>query len=126
MTVYLSHDYTTGISQGGLLHPNPATVDMVIYSYIIINKLIKENVFIHSNFQRILATDVTLNALADDDCFLSSNFCEDGHSTQKLERMIIWASTNTLINNYCSMENNVLAETRTTGKESVKQLASKS
>lgn len=53
----------------------------------------------------------------DDDCLLPSDFCEDGHSTQKLERMIIWASTNTLINNYCSMENNVLAETRTTGKD---------
>lgn len=117
-----SHNYIKGISRGSLLHPNPSTVNMVTYNYIIINKLIKEDVYKHSNQQRTLATDVTLSALADDECLLPIDFCEDGHNSLKLGRMIIWASTNILLNNYCSKENNMLAQARATGKSRKRKL----
>lgn len=107
------HQYISGISRGGLLHPAPCSVQLVMYNYIITNKLTQEPIFQKAYNQRTLVMEATYKALRDDETLLSTDICEDGHQSQKLEKMIIWASTNALLNNYCSKENNVLAVKKT-------------
>lgn len=101
-----NHSYIQGLSRGSLLYPDDITTNIVMYNYIIINKLAKNPLFIHSMNQRNLATELTLNALAEDDALFHSDVCGGGHSTEKVEKMIIWASTNALLNNFCARENN--------------------
>lgn len=71
---------------------------------------------IHSNKQRTLAIEVTLTALTDEDCLLPTDCCEGGRVSLKLGKMVLWASANTLLSNYYSKENNMLAKNRETGK----------
>ena len=41
--------------------------------------------------------------------------CENGHSLEKIERMIVWASTNSLLNNYCQRENDSIHAKKVNG-----------
>lgn len=109
-----SHNYIDGISRGSLMHPDPVTTRIVMYNYIVINKMAQDPQFHKIINQRIVASEVTLNILADDDALLPEDSCHAGHNTEKIEKMIVWASTNALMNNYCSKENNAIAERKTT------------
>ena len=40
--------YFQGINRGFLLYPNDVTTNLVLYNYIIINKLVKNPSFLHS------------------------------------------------------------------------------
>lgn len=101
------------------MHPNPITTDIVMYNYIIINKMAKDPYFHKVSNQRLLASSVTLKILGDHDALLPVDSCHAGHSGDTIEKWVIWASTNALLNNYCSKENNLLAETKAsnTGKK---------
>ena len=111
-----NHSYIQGISRGSLLYPDDTTTNIVLYNYIIINKLAKDPVFVHSINQRNLATELTLNALTDDDALFYNDFCGSGHSSEKLERMIVWASTNALLNNFCARENDSIVANKSMQK----------
>ena len=100
--------YIQGISRGALLYPDDAVVNIVLYNYIVITKLIEKPEFTKSLYQRNLATEISLNVLLDNDAFLPLNNCENGHCIGKIQKMILWASTNALLNNFCSRENDRL------------------
>ena len=104
-----SHSYIDAVSRGSLMHPDTATTNIVMYNYIVINRLTKHPHFLQNANQRNIASHITLNNLADDDALLPFDCCDAHHSSEKIERMIVWASTNTLLNNFCSKENNILA-----------------
>lgn len=103
-----SHSYTEGISRGSLMHPNIVVTNIVMYSYIVINKLAQNPHFHQLSNQRIVATTITLKVLADHDALFPVDLCEGGHHTEELQNKIVWAATNTLLNNYCFKENNYL------------------
>lgn len=103
-----SHNYIDAVSRGSLMHPDAITTNVVMYNYIIINKLTRHPHFLQTVNQRKVANKITLNALADDDGYFPVDSCDAGHSAERIVHMIVWASTNALINNYCSKENNNL------------------
>ena len=50
---------------------------------------------------------ITLNVLADYELLFNVDTCDEGHNIEKIQRMFVWSSTNTLLNNFCSKENNI-------------------
>lgn len=112
-----NHSYIQGINRGSLLHPDEAVVNIIMYNYIVVNKLTQRPEFLKSLNQRSLATDCSLNALTDNDVVLLNASCNDGHSTENTVKMLLWASSNTLLNNYCARENDRLNESRKLGKK---------
>ena len=42
------NSYFQGINRGSLLYPNDVTTNLVLYNYIVINKLVKNPSFLHS------------------------------------------------------------------------------
>ena len=54
------NSYFQGINRGSLLYPNDVTTNLVLYNYIIINKLVKFLCFLHSINQRKLTMYITL------------------------------------------------------------------
>ena len=36
------------------------------------------------------------------------DYCGNGHSLEKIKHMIVWASTNSFLNNFCHRENDSL------------------
>lgn len=105
-----SYQYVDGISRGTLMRPNPLVTNIVIYNYVVINKMAQDQNFHRTGNQRVVGSTITYNRLADDEALISADSCDAGHSTEKIEKMIIWVATNILLNNYCSRENNVLTE----------------
>lgn len=104
------HSYLQGVSRGSLMHPDPIITRIVMYNYVVINKMSQDPNFHKITNHRSVATTVTHNILADHDALLPLDSCKEGHSAEKIEKIVIWASSNSLLNNYCSKENNVLAE----------------
>ena len=101
-----NNNYILGINRGTLLYPHESVVNIVLYNYITINKLTQCPDFIKSVYQRNLALSISLNVLADNDAFLPLNDCDAGHSIEKIQKMLIFASSNVLLNNYCRKNNN--------------------
>ena len=90
------------------MHPDIVVTNIVMYNYIVINKL-TQNPHLHQlPNQRTVATTITLKVLADRDDLFLVDLCEGAHHTEELENKIVWAATNTLLNNYCCKENNSL------------------
>lgn len=112
-----NNNYIQGISRGSLLYPDEAVVNIILYNYITVNKLTAYLQFIHSLNQRNVATEITINILADHDAFLPTNNCDNDHSINKIQKMLVWASTNALLNNFCAKENDNIDESKVTGKK---------
>ena len=97
--------YFQGINRGSLLDPNDVTTNLDLYNYIVINKLVKNPSFLHSMNQRKLSMYITLDVLANDELLFHVDLCGEGHRIEKIEKMIVWSSSNALLNNFCSKEN---------------------
>ena len=97
--------YFQGINRGSLLYPNDVTTNLVLYNYIVINKLVKNPSFLHSMNQRKLSMYMTLGVLANDELLFHVDSCGECHSIEKIEKMIVWSSSNALLNNFYSKEN---------------------
>ena len=100
------NSYFQVINRGSLLYPNNITTNFVLYNYVAIDKSIKNDSFLHSLKQRKLAMHITLNVLADYELLFNVDTCDEGHNIEKIQRMFVWSSTNALLNNFCSRENN--------------------
>ena len=84
-------------------YPNDVTTNLVLYYYIVINKLVKNPSFLHSMNQRKLSKYITLDVLANDELLFHVDSRGEGHSIEK--KMIVWSSSNALSNNFCSRAN---------------------
>ena len=100
------NSYFQGINRGSLLYPTDITTNFILYNSVLIDKLIKNNSFLHSLKQGKLAMHITLNVLADNELLFNVDTCDDGRNIEKIQRMFVWSSTNALLNNFCSRENN--------------------
>ena len=56
-----------------------------------------------------------LSILKEDEAHFQLEQCENGHQLEKIERMIVWASTNSLLNNYCQRENDSIHAKKVNG-----------
>ena len=99
------NSYFQGINRGSLLYPNDVTTNLVLYNYIVINELVKNPSFLHSMNQRKLSMYITMDVLANDELLFHVDSCGEGHSIEKIEKMIVWSSSNALFNNLCRKEN---------------------
>ena len=79
------NSYFQGINRGSLLYPNNVT-NLVLYNYIIINKLVKNPSFLHSINQRKLSMYITLDVLDNDELLFHVDSCGEGHSIEKIEK----------------------------------------
>ena len=52
-----------------------------------------------------MGSAIVLNTLADNDAFLPFGNCDAGHDIEKIQEILIFASVNTLLNNYCANSN---------------------
>ena len=80
------NSYFQGITRGSLLYPNDVTTNLVLYNYIVINKLVKNPSFLHSMNQRKLSMYMTLGVLANDELLFHVDSCGEGHSIKKKNR----------------------------------------
>ena len=113
------YDYIRGISRGKLPLPDTATVNIVRYNYVIVNKLIQTDRFKSAINQRLFVMNTTLDILQEDEVHLQS--CENGHSLEKIEKMIVWASTNSFLNNFCRRENDSILAKKSDGNSGKKR-----
>ena len=113
------NSYFQGINRGSLLYPNDIITNFVLFNYVVIDKLIKNNSFLYSLNQRKLAMHITLNALADNELLFNVDTCDKGHNLEKIQRMFVWSSTNALLNNFCSRENNNITINKLNKKENL-------
>lgn len=101
------NEYITGVSRGGLLYPNECVVLIVRFVHIIVDKLCKIPEFLVSTFQRRIATELAYSHVSDDESFAlhETETCSNGHSDEKLCKLIIWPAVNAFLNNYCRNAN---------------------
>ena len=99
------NSYFLGINRSSLLYPNDITTNFVLYNYVVIDKFIKDDYFLHSLNQRKLAMHITLNVFADNGLLFNVDTCEEGHNIENIQKMFVWSSINVLLNNFCSREN---------------------
>ena len=50
--------------------------------------------------QRKLSMYITLDVLANDELLFHIDSCGEGYSIEKIEKMIVWSSSNALLNNF--------------------------
>ena len=79
------NSYFQGINRGSQIYPNDVTTNLVLYNYIVINKLVKNPSFLHSMNQRKLSMYITMDVLANDELLFHVDSCGDGHSIEKIE-----------------------------------------
>lgn len=60
--------------------------------------------------------DISVNILANNDISFPNDCCDNGHCMEKVVKMLLWASSNTLLNNYCAREKSALSGTVKGGK----------
>ena len=53
--------------------------------------------------------------------FFNIDTCDEGHSIEKIQRMFVWSSTNALLNNFCSKENDIKNNKRSKKKKKKKE-----
>ena len=95
-----------GLSRGGLLYPTQDVIGIVLVCYVTIKKLSESDSFYTSSSQRKLAVNTCLTVL-DGECLMNSghaNFCAT-HDYSELVKMVVWATTNILLNNLCLKKN---------------------
>ena len=111
------------ITRGGLLYPCLEVVHISMLSYVIVNKLTFQKVFLNCFYQRKLVVECTTNALESED-FISMHQpnCPNGHSVEKLIKIVAWICTNTLLNNVCFKNNDEIVYNKHAKKRKLKTL----
>ena len=93
------------IDRGRLLYPNDISVNIVLYSYIVVSKLTKDERFLAMHNQRQVAHKIITDCLLENEVSFTNEFCDNGHSFCKISKLIIWKSCNVLLSNFCKQVN---------------------
>ena len=118
------NSYFQGINRGSLLQPNDITANFILYNYVVINKLTKDASFLRVENHRKIAMHITLDILAESDFLFHIDTCDEGHNMEKIEKMLLWSSTNSLLNNFCNKENDSITNKKTLNKRRKLQIFS--
>lgn len=97
------------LSRGGLLYPHDSVVNLVLYHYIIFNKLLEhfEEQFLNVYNKRNFVSQLVLKYLTEEGHLLHFRGCH-AHGEDRIANIIINSTTNTLLKNYCGKRNNQL------------------
>ena len=106
-----------GITRGGLKYPSEDVVAIVYYSYLVIDNLCASSAFQHS-------TTTLSVVMLEDLSIMRLDKCSNSHNTYHTVRMIVWASTNCLLNNYCSLKNDQVTQNKMAKKRKLATLTS--
>lgn len=106
------NSYILNCSRGGLCYPKSEILDVIIYSYIIVQKLISdtyEKRFLECENQRLVAIKLILFSIKDKEIYNLSSLCKD-HGLNVTIQKIVKCSVNTLLNNFCKKKNNEILQ----------------
>ncbi|XP_064470198.1 uncharacterized protein LOC135384947 [Ornithodoros turicata] len=104
------------LTRGGLKFPQPFVVNSVLYTELVVEKLMSEKhaVRFHAaRNQRQLVVNLTQSLL---DSFEDFDCCVNGHAPGLVLRHILCAATNTVLKNYCSKRNDRPLQQKPAGK----------
>lgn len=101
--------FINNIDRGRLLYPNDISVNIVLYSYIVVSKLTKDENFLAMHNQRQVAHRTIIDCLLENEVSFSSEFCDNGHSLCKISKLIVWKSCNVLLSNFCKQVNSKIS-----------------
>ncbi|XP_035217487.1 LOW QUALITY PROTEIN: uncharacterized protein LOC118190813 [Stegodyphus dumicola] len=96
--------FIRNLDRGNLKYPSEEVIQIVIYNYIIITKLLSPDHkvdFCEVQNQRSLVFKITSAILSSKEIYLESVNCPSSHSSEFLSSKIIWPSTNILLKNFC-------------------------
>ncbi|GBN97579.1 hypothetical protein AVEN_73551-1 [Araneus ventricosus] len=106
------------LSRGKLLYPQKCIVNVVLYSYVIMQKLCTTSEeFLKFPNQKHLATEIIFNILVSEEQLHDYGECISGHKPEKVYRMVIWSAANSLLNNYCKKLSDELHNSSKAGKK---------
>ena len=94
--------------RGGLRFPSEFPVMIVTYTFVTLQKLLSNETFLKNQNQRTYACAIVVDAISDFDIF-SDAYCEE-HSKFEISKRIIFITCNIILNNFCKLTNNSIAE----------------
>ena len=106
-------------SRGSLCYPEEDVLTCVVYTFVIVQKLLKEpneRVFLQQRNQRHVVVTLTIEALSYCELLLGHDCHKIGHSTKDIVIKIVTTATNILLNNYVKKMNDKFS------KKTVQQL----
>ena len=112
----IENELISKMTRGGLLYPSSDIVQMVMINCIVVNKLSKIAELHFSMSQHQLVFDTTMCAIASEELnsFIFKESCKNNHGSLRLAKLILWASTNTLLNYLCFKYNDKLVQEKRT------------
>lgn len=99
------------MDRGGLKFPREFPVHVVMYSFIILTKLLTDDAFLKVNNQRITACRQIINKIKREDVFFQNEnvMCSQHPLNQTLNK-IVFISVNIVLNNFCKLKTNTYNE----------------
>jgi hypothetical protein len=120
----IENSYISGITRGRLLYPSIDVIRIVSISYLLLQKLCSESAFQRATCQRQIAVKLILDYVSDDDdlSFMKEPPCVNGHDQIKILKMIVWATTNSILNNYCKLQNDKVSSNKRSKRRKLETL----
>ncbi|XP_035233690.1 uncharacterized protein LOC118205512 [Stegodyphus dumicola] len=102
-----TYDLIKNLDRGGLRWPKPFIVNIIMYNYLIVNKLCSEEYedFLLEQNQRKIVANLTFKILELKEMLFDDIICDNGHTSESISKLIIWISTNIMLKNLCNRKN---------------------
>lgn len=122
------NSYIQTLDRGGLAYPKPEILDIILHSFVVVQKLVSENhesLFLQVKNQKAIAVKIIINVLEKKEIYLCENKCKT-HSASFIVESLVGRAVNTFLNNYCKENNNMNAKEKfITNQINSKKLATK-
>ena len=121
----IENELISRMTRGGLLYPCSDIVQMVMINYIVVNKLSETAEFQSSLSQRQLVLETTLSTLDSEELnrFFFKESCNNNHEPTRVAKLVLWSSTNTLLNNLCFKNNDKLVQNKRSRKRKLQTVS---
>lgn len=100
-----TNTFFRGVDNGSLLYPNEMSRNIVLYNYVVVNKLVRNSSLLRCPNHKKLMMHATLNILENAELLFNFDVCDEGHSVEEIEKMLVWCSLNALLNNFSNKSN---------------------
>ena len=121
----IENELISRMTRGGLLYPSSDIVQMVMINYVVVNKLSETAEFQSSLSQRQLVLETTLSTLDSEELnmfFFKESF-NNNHEPTRVAKLVLWSSTNTLLNNLCFKNNDKLVQNKRSRKRKLQTVS---
>lgn len=104
-----SYSLIKNLTRGGLLYPHDSVVRLVLFSYILFNKLLEnfEDEFLNVHNKRAYLCELVVKYITLNGHFPCFDDCTN-HTEKNIVNIIINCTINTLLKNYCGKRNDNL------------------